>query len=65
MDDLAHGGAGVARHDGYVVFVEGGLPGDLVRAEVFKAKRDYAKARAVELLEPSGDRVPERCDHDG
>ena len=41
------------------------FPGDLVRAEVLKAKRDYAKARAVELLEPSPDRVPERCDHDG
>ena len=27
VDDLAHGGAGVARRDGYVVFVEGGLPG--------------------------------------
>ena len=63
--DLAHGGAGVARRDGYVVFVEGGLPGDTVRAEVTKARRDYANARAVEVLEPSPDRVPPRCDHDG
>jgi 23S rRNA (uracil1939-C5)-methyltransferase len=65
VDDLAQGGAGVARHDGYVVFVEGGLPGDVVRAEVFKSKRDYANARVVELLEASEDRVPERCEHDG
>jgi 23S rRNA (uracil1939-C5)-methyltransferase len=65
VDDLAHGGAGVARHDGYVVFVEGGLPGDLVRAEVVKAKRDYASARVTELLEPSDERVPERCEHGG
>jgi 23S rRNA (uracil1939-C5)-methyltransferase len=63
--DLAHGGAGVARRDGYVVFVENGLPGDLVRAEVVKSKRDYAKARAVALLEAGPDRVPERCDHEG
>ena len=30
-----------------------------------KSKRDYANARAVEVLEPSPDRVPERCDHEG
>jgi 23S rRNA (uracil1939-C5)-methyltransferase len=65
VEGLAHGGAGIARRDGYVVFVENGLPGDLVRAEVLTAKRDYAKARAVGLLEPGPDRVPQRCDHDG
>jgi 23S rRNA (uracil1939-C5)-methyltransferase len=65
VDGLAHGGAGIARRNGYVVFVEGALPGDVVRAKVLKAKRDYAKARAVELLEASPDRVPPRCDHDG
>ena len=65
VEDLAHGGAGVARRNGYVVFVDGGLPGDVVRAHVTKAKRDYAYARAVELLEAGPDRVPERCDHAG
>jgi 23S rRNA (uracil1939-C5)-methyltransferase len=65
VEDLVHGGAGIARRDGYVVFVEGGLPGDLVRAEVVKSRRDFANARAVELLEPGPDRVPERCHHDG
>jgi 23S rRNA (uracil1939-C5)-methyltransferase len=63
--DLAHGGAGVARHDGYVVFVAGGLPGDRVRAEVEKARRDFAHARVTELVRASDDRVPERCDHAG
>jgi 23S rRNA (uracil1939-C5)-methyltransferase len=65
VEGLAHGGAGIARRDGYVVFVENALPGDLVRAKVLKAKRDYAKARTVGLLEPSADRVPQRCDHEG
>jgi 23S rRNA (uracil1939-C5)-methyltransferase len=65
VDDLAQGGAGVARHNGYVVFVEGGLPGDVVRAEVFKSKRDYANARVVELVEPGEERIAERCEHDG
>src|SRR5688572_19550509 len=65
VEGLAYGGAGIARRNGYVVFVEDAFPGDRVRAEVLKSKRDFAKARAVELLEPSADRVPERCDHDG
>jgi 23S rRNA (uracil1939-C5)-methyltransferase len=65
VESLAHGGAGVARRNGYVVFVDGGLPGDVVRAQVTKAKRDYAHARALELLERGPDRVPQRCDHDG
>jgi 23S rRNA (uracil1939-C5)-methyltransferase len=32
VDSLAHGGAGVARLDGYVLFVQGAVPGDRVRA---------------------------------
>jgi 23S rRNA (uracil1939-C5)-methyltransferase len=65
IDSLAYGGRGVARRNGYVVFVAGALPGDRVRAEVTKAKRSFAEATAVELLRPSADRVPERCDHGG
>jgi 23S rRNA (uracil1939-C5)-methyltransferase len=65
VDSLAHGGNGVARRDGYVVFVAGGMPGDRVRAVVGKAKRAYAEARAVEILEPSPDRVAPVADHPG
>jgi 23S rRNA (uracil1939-C5)-methyltransferase len=65
VDSLAHGGNGVARLDGYVVFVAGALPGDRVRAVVGKSKRAYAEARAVEVLEPSPDRVAPRADHPG
>ena len=43
VDSLAYGGNGVARHDGFVVFVRGGLPGDLVRAHVTKVKRGFAR----------------------
>jgi 23S rRNA (uracil1939-C5)-methyltransferase len=65
VDSLAYGGNGVARRDGYVVFVAGGLPGDRVRAVVGKAKRAYAEARAVEILEPAPDRLPEVAHHPG
>jgi 23S rRNA (uracil1939-C5)-methyltransferase len=65
VDSLAQGGRGVARADGYVVFVSGALPGDRVRVRLTKAKRDYAEGRAVELLSPSPDRIADQCVHDG
>jgi 23S rRNA (uracil1939-C5)-methyltransferase len=65
IDSLAHGGNGVARRDGYVVFVAGAVPGDRVRAVVGKAKRAYAEARTVEVLEPSPDRIPPLAHHPG
>src|SRR4051794_24864471 len=65
VDSLAHGGNGVARLDGYVVFVQGALPGDRVRAVVTKSKRDYGEARAVEVIEPSPDRIEPRVPHPG
>ncbi len=65
IDSLAFGGRGVARRNGYVVFVAGALPGDTVRAEVTKPKRSFAEARVVEILKPSDERVPDSCDHGG
>jgi 23S rRNA (uracil1939-C5)-methyltransferase len=65
VDSLAFGGNGVARHEGYVVFVVGAVPGDRVRAVVTKRKRAYAEARTVEVLEPSPDRVAPMADHPG
>jgi 23S rRNA (uracil1939-C5)-methyltransferase len=65
IDSLAFGGAGVARRDGYVVFVQGGIPGDQVRAVVSKSKRAYAEARAIEILAPSEDRITPVADHPG
>ena len=65
IDSLAYGGAGVARLDGYVVFVRDAIPGDRVRAVVTKRKRAYAEARTVDVLEPSADRIPAVADHPG
>jgi 23S rRNA (uracil1939-C5)-methyltransferase len=65
VDSLAFGGAGVARREGYVVFVAGAIPGDTVRAVVGRAKRAYAEARVVEVLRPSPDRTEPQADHPG
>src|ERR671928_1599135 len=63
IDSLAYGGNGVARLNGFVVFVRRGLPGDLVRARVTKVKRNHAEALATEVLEPGAERVEAPCDH--
>ena len=65
VDSLAYGGNGVARVDGFVVFVRGGLPGDRVRAQVTKTKRGFAEATARAVLEPSPDRVEAPCPYFG
>ncbi len=65
IDSLAYGGAGVARSDGYVVFVQGAMPGDRVRALITKRKRAYAEASTVEILESSPDRIAPVADHPG
>ena len=65
IDRLAYGGAGVARANGYVVFVRDGVPGDRLRARITRSKRSFAEADAVELLEPSPDRVEPLAPHPG
>ncbi|HWX45559.1 MAG TPA: TRAM domain-containing protein, partial [Solirubrobacteraceae bacterium] len=67
IDSLAYGGEGVARWGpaGYVVFVAGAIPGDRVRALVYKRKRTYAHARTVELLKAGPERIPPRAEHPG
>ncbi len=65
VDSLAYGGSGVARHDGFVVFVRGGLPGDEVRARVTKVKRGFAESVATGIVAPSPSRVEAPCRHFG
>jgi len=63
VDSLAFGGNGVARLNGFVVFVRRGLPGDTVRARVTKVKRSHAEALAVDIVQPSDKRVEAPCAH--
>ncbi|MBI5648557.1 MAG: 23S rRNA (uracil(1939)-C(5))-methyltransferase RlmD [Ignavibacteriae bacterium] len=65
VDRAAFEGRAVGRAHGLVVFVEGAVPGDRVRARVFRAKKQFVEARAVEILRPSPERVDPRCAHFG
>jgi 23S rRNA (uracil1939-C5)-methyltransferase len=63
IESLAYGGNGVARLNGFVVFVRRGLPGDRVRARVTKVQRRHAEALATDVLQPSPLRVEAPCKH--
>jgi 23S rRNA (uracil1939-C5)-methyltransferase len=65
VDSLAYGGSGVSRHDGFVVFVRGGVPGDDVRARVTKVKRGFAEGVVTEVVRASSRRVDAPCPHFG
>ena len=62
IGDVAVGGDGVAREaSGRVVFVEGALPGELVRVEMVAERRDHARAVVVDVVEPAPGRVAPPC----
>jgi tRNA/tmRNA/rRNA uracil-C5-methylase (TrmA/RlmC/RlmD family) len=63
VTSFAHGGAGVARHRGQVLFVRHALPGERVRARVGEVgpRGRFVRADAVDVVVPSPDRVPPPC----
>ncbi len=61
---LAAGGDGIARDaTGRVTFIPRTVPGDVVRAQVSQATSSFARAKLVEIVAPSPDRVEPECGH--
>ena len=52
IDDIAFGGEGVARVEDFVVFVPFVLVGEVVEAEVIEAKKRFARARLLSVIQP-------------
>ena len=63
VDDVALGGKAIARHEGRVVFIDQGVPGDDLEVTVTRVKRSFAEARLKRLERPSPLRVPAPCPH--
>jgi 23S rRNA (uracil1939-C5)-methyltransferase len=57
FEDLTHDGAGVAKVDGFPIFVQGGLPGEKAQIKVIKVNKGYGIGRLIQLLERSYFRV--------
>ncbi|WP_353387969.1 class I SAM-dependent RNA methyltransferase [Thermobispora bispora] len=65
VEKVANGGWCVGRHEGRVVFVRHALPGERVLAEVTEETARFLRADAVEILDPSPDRVTPPCPFSG
>ncbi len=65
IDDLAFGGEGVGRADGYVVFVPGGLPGDRLQVRLVQVRSRFGRGIIEAVLEPSPQRVEAPCPYFG
>lgn len=61
IDDVTDMGQGIGRFEGLAVFTDGAMPGDVVRAELTKVKKNFANARVTEILEKSPERTDEKC----
>lgn len=61
IESLTNEGVGVARVDGWVVFVAFALPGELVKCRVFRNHKSYSEADLAEVIEPSPQRIQPVC----
>lgn len=61
IDNLSNQGHGVGRVDGWVVFVPYTLPGERVRARIYRNEKNCSMADLVEVLIPSPQRVHPLC----
>lgn len=59
--DLAFGGKGIAKPDGFPVFIDQCLPGDVVFAKVTKKKKSWAQGKLIKIIKPSSLRSDSRC----
>ena len=63
IESLAYGGKGVAKVDDFVIFVKNAIPGQKVKAMIYKKRSGYAEARPVEVIKESKDYTKPRCEH--
>lgn len=61
FEDLTHDGLGVAKINGFPIFVKNGLPGEKAKIKVIKVKKGYGYGRLIELYEQSPDRAEPSC----
>jgi len=65
IESIAFGGKGIAHFDGFTIFIERGLPGQKVKAEITRKKNSYAEARIIEVVSLSPAEIPHRCSYFG
>lgn len=61
INSLGYEGEGVAKIDGYPIFIPGALIGETVRAEIIKAKKNYAYGKLIDIIEKCNEREEPEC----
>lgn len=63
LDIIAEGyeGEGIAKVEGYPIFINGALKGEKVKVKIVKVKKNYAYGKLEEIIESSIDRVEPKC----
>ena len=61
IEELSNLGAGIAKHEGKVIFVENTCPGDRVKIKITKQNKTYSFGQLVEIINPSKHRVKPFC----
>lgn len=63
VEQLDHLGAGIAQHQGKVVFIPGALPDETVTVQLTEQKKNYARAKLIKVDSSSPERVEPECPH--
>ena len=61
VEDINHLGMGVAKRDGAVIFVRGGVTGDVLNIKIIKVAKDYLVAIISDIITPSPYRAEPEC----
>lgn len=61
IEKLTNLGLGLAKIDGFVVFVEGACPQDKLKIKITKKNKNFAHAKIIEIIEPSPHRITPFC----
>ena len=61
--DLSFHGKGIAKLDTYTIFVDDGIPGQIVKAKIKRAKKSYAEAYILEIVERSDFEIDPPCNY--
>ena len=54
-------GEGIAKIDGYTLFVDGAIKGEKIKVLILKANKTYGYGKILEIIEKSPDRVEPIC----
>ncbi len=58
---VGYEGEGIAKIDGYPIFIEGAILGEKVKALIVKVKKNYAYGKLLEVIESSEERIEPKC----